>query len=161
MRMHRVGKTLAVVVAAVGLLGTAGYVATGSSVGPSVGSSAGYFPFGYGCGDAEERLGEALAKESVLDVPPSSAGAGESYRSCDDDDLFVVAGRSYAYEGSRESALRHYLDVGSTRGWRTAAGDCLAKRIDGTTAYLTVWGPEKGTLDVEITADRAGSRWCE
>lgn len=153
MRMHRVGKTSAILVAVAGLLGTAGYAVAVSPVG--------YLLFEYGCGDSERRLGEALAKEPVLEMPPPSAGAGEPYRSCDDDDLFVVAGRSYAYQGSRENALRHYLDVASSRGWRPAAGDCLAKRIDGTTAYLTVWGPEKGSLDVEITADRDDSRWCE
>ncbi|MER6188068.1 hypothetical protein [Streptomyces sp. NPDC001652] len=153
MRMHRVGKTLAALVAAGGLLGTAGYVV--------VGSSAGDLLFGYGCGDAEERLGEVLAAESVLEVPPDGSRGGESYQECDDDDRFVVAGRSYAYEGSPQSAIQHYRDRASAQGWRAVAGDCFAKSVGDTTGYLTVWGPDEGTLQVEITADREDSRWCE
>lgn len=154
MRMNRVGISLAAVVAAAGLLGTAAFVVVESPVG--------YFLFEYGCGDAEDQLGEVLAGESVLEAAPEGSRGGESHRDCDDDDLFVVAGRSYAYEGSSESALEHYRDAASERGWRaTAAGDCFAKRVDGTTAYLTVEGPDEGTLYVEIVADRGDSRWCE
>lgn len=153
MRMHRVGKTVAALVVAGGLLGTAGYVA--------VGSPAGNLLFGYGCGAAEERLGEALAGESVLAVPPDGSSSAESYQECDDDDRFVVAGRSYAYDGSRQSALQHYRDRASAQGWRAVAGDCFTKPVGDTTGYLTVGGPDAGTLHVEIIADRDGSRWCE
>lgn len=153
MRMHRVGKTLAALVVAGGLLGTAGYVAVGSPAGNPL--------FGYGCGDAEERLGEVLAGESVLEVPPDGSRNGESYQECDDDDLFVVAGRSYAYDGSPQSALQHYRDRASAQGWRAVAGDCFTKPVGDTTGYLTVWGPDEGTLQVEITADREDGRWCE
>ncbi|MEU9915166.1 hypothetical protein [Streptomyces sp. NPDC051001] len=41
------------------------------------------------------------------------------------------------------------------------AGDCFAKSVGDTTGYLTVSGPDEGTLQVEITADREDSRWCE
>lgn len=153
MRMHRVGKTLAALVVAGGLLGTAGYLAVGSTAGSPL--------FGYGCGAAEERLGEVLAGESVLEVPPDGSGSAESYQECDDDDRFVVAGRSYAYDGSRRSALQHYRDRASAQGWRAVAGDCFAKPVGETTGYLTVGGPDEGTLQVEIIADRDDSRWCE
>ncbi|MDN3024810.1 hypothetical protein [Streptomyces sp. S.PB5] len=154
MHMNRVGKMLATVVAAVGLLGAAGFVV--------VGSSAGDLLFGYGCGEAEDALGEALAAESVLGVAPEGSRGRGSYQECDDDDRFVVAGRAYGYDGKRESALEHYRRTASERGWGPVAdGECFAKRVDGTTAYLTVWGPQDGKLQVEIIADRGDGRWCE
>lgn len=149
--MHRVGISLAGLAIA-GLLGAAAYVAVGSPVA--------YFLFEHGCRAEEESLGEALAAESVLDAPPEGAGERESYQECDDDDLFVVAGKSYAYGGSRNGALAHYRDAARAAGWRGHAEDCFTRRIDGTTAYLTVEGPADGTLHVEIIADREGSRWC-
>ncbi|WP_371579136.1 hypothetical protein [Streptomyces sp. NBC_01314] len=123
----------------------------------------------YGCGDAEDRLGEALAGDAVLDDGPDGVGAGEPYEGCDDDDLFVVAGKSYTYtytydkgqgrgrEGdvvAHESALAHYRDVAQAHGWRYRSSGCFDKRIDGTTAYLTIGGPTDGALDVGIIATR-------
>jgi hypothetical protein len=158
--MHRVGMTLAVGAGVLGVLGAGGFAVVKSPVG--------YFLFEYGCGSGEERLGEALAGEAVLDGPaPEGSGGGESYQECDDDDLFVVAGRSYAYTGSRSSALAHYRDLAAASGWRAVSGDdgvgggdCFGKPVGGTTAYLTVEGPAEGVLHVEIVADRGGGDWC-
>lgn len=117
-------------------------------------SPAGYVLFEYGCGDSEEDLGEALAADAVLDVAPDGAGEKESYESCDDDDLFVVAGHSYTYDGTHEAALAHYREAAQAGGWRQREGDCFSKEIDGTDAYLTVDGPADGSLAVEIVAAR-------
>lgn len=42
--------------------------------------------------------------------------------------------------------------------------DCFTKQTGGTTAYLTVTGPDDepddGTVQAEIIADLAGSHWC-
>ncbi|GGU32239.1 hypothetical protein [Streptomyces daghestanicus] len=114
----------------------------------------------YGCGDAEDRLGDALAGEPVLATAPDGARVKESYRSCDDDDLFVVAGTSYAYDGTRGTALAHLRADAAAQGWRDGAGTCLTKRVGGTTAYLTLEGPDDGTLWVELVADRDNSDWC-
>ncbi|WP_245685519.1 hypothetical protein [Streptomyces yerevanensis] len=151
MRIHRVGTSLVGLLAAVGL-GTAAFVVVGSPLG--------YFLFEYGCRAEEDRLGEVLAGESVLGARPEGAGEGEPYQGCDDDDLFVVAGTSYAYGEPRESVLAHYRKAALAEGWRVRTKDCFAKRIDGTTAYLTVEGPTDGSLQVEIVADRDDSDWC-
>ncbi|MDX3135366.1 hypothetical protein PV367_37505 [Streptomyces europaeiscabiei] len=122
----------------------------------------------YGCGDAEDRLGEALAGDAVLDDEPDGAGAGEAYDGCDDDDLFVVAGKSYTYDEGQgrgresdvlvhESVLAHYRDAAQANGWRYRSSGCFSKSIDGTTAYLTIDGPADGALDVEIIATRESS----
>lgn len=148
MRMQRVGIAAAGIVAAVGLV--------------IVGAPVGYFLVGYGCGADEERLGEALARDPVLDDGPDGAEERESYQECDDDDLFVVAGKAYAYEGeSRESVLVHYRDAAQAHGWRHRVDDCFSKRIDGTVAYLSVEGLADGAFEVSILADRddTGS-WC-
>jgi hypothetical protein len=152
MRIHKVGTSLAGLLAAVGLLGTAAFVAVGAPLG--------YFLFEYGCGAEEDRFGEVLAGESVLGARPKGAGEGEPYQGCDDDDLFVVAGTSYAYGGPRESVLAHYREAALAEGWQVRAEDCFAKRIDGTTAYLTVEGPTGGSLQIEIIVDRDDSHWC-
>ncbi|MGW0712570.1 hypothetical protein ACWD4G_42690 [Streptomyces sp. NPDC002643] len=56
------------------------------------------------------RAGRALAslikRMAGLEVPwPERAEAREPYEACDDDDLFVVAGREYAYDGDRDAVL--------------------------------------------------------
>ncbi|NNN35414.1 hypothetical protein HLK59_34605 [Streptomyces sp. S3(2020)] len=96
-----------------------------------------------------------------MEAAPDGSRSGESYQECDDDDRFVVAGRSYAYDGSRQSALRHYRDRAAAQGWRAVADDCFSKPVGDTTGYLTVWGPDEGTLQAEIVADRDDGRWCE
>ncbi|KUO21106.1 hypothetical protein [Streptomyces dysideae] len=153
MRMHRVGRSLAGLVAAAGLAGTAAFVVAGSPVG--------YFLFEYGCGSEEEKLGDVLAEESVLDAQPEEFGEPDPYQHCDDDDLFVVAGKSYSYGGSRDSVLAHYREAAPAKGWKPRSEDCFAKRIDGTTAFLMVEGPADGTVEIAITADRDDSGdWC-
>ncbi|MET8112106.1 hypothetical protein [Streptomyces prasinus] len=132
-----------------------------------VGLPAVYFLAGYGCGEEEDRLAGAMAAETVLSAVPEGADRASRYQECDEDDLFVTAGARYEYGGSPKAALRYYREAARADGWRprTTAGDetapvCLTKPVDGTTAYLSVEGPEKGLLDVEIVADRAGSKWC-
>ncbi|MFE4176800.1 hypothetical protein ACFRR7_32955 [Streptomyces sp. NPDC056909] len=127
----------------------------------------GYFVFMYGCGEAEDRLTEAIAGDPVLDARPAGAAKEQPYDGCDDDDLFVYAGTDYSYHAPRQSVLGHYEETARANGWRPratsedgAAADCFVKRIDGTTAYLTVDGPDNGKVHVSITADRAGSEWC-
>ncbi|MEE1757008.1 hypothetical protein [Streptomyces sp. SP18CS02] len=126
----------------------------------------GYFVFVYGCGKQEDRLAETIAGDPVLADGPAGAGEGTPYQGCDDDDLFVYAGKDYPYGASRQGALAHYQESARAHGWRprTAPGeapaDCFTKRIGGTTAYLTLEGPDDGALRMEIVADRADSDWC-
>ncbi|CAL9479679.1 hypothetical protein SUDANB58_03030 [Streptomyces sp. enrichment culture] len=126
-----------------------------------------YFLTVYGCGEEEDRLAGVMAGERVLDAVPEGAGRGDRYRECDDDDRFVVVGTRYRYGGSPENASRHYAEAARAGGWRprtTAGGEtvpgCFTKRVGGTTAYLDAGEPEGGFVQVEIVADRAGSRWC-
>lgn len=121
-----------------------------------VGAPVGYFLVAYGCGTEEERLGEALARDPVLDDGPDGAEVRESYQECDDDDLFVAAGKVYGYEGeSRESVLVHYRGAAQAHGWLLhGAGDCFSKEIDGTVAYLSIEGPADGAFQVGVIADR-------
>ncbi|MFF8382621.1 hypothetical protein ACF053_03075 [Streptomyces kanasensis] len=127
-----------------------------------------YFVTVHGCGEAEHRLARTMAREAVLAVAPArGAERVDTYEGCDDDDLFVWAGRTYRYGGPAEAALRRYREAAEADGWRqrtVAAGDpvsgCLGKELGGTTAYLTVGETDGGLLDVSITADRQGSEWC-
>ncbi len=132
-----------------------------------VGVPAGYFLFVYGCGEQEDRLAETMAGDPVLDAGPAGAGKGVPYKGCDDDDLFVSVGREYKHGASLRSTLVHYREAAQANGWRPSGArgddsvsDCFTKRMGGTTAYLTVNGPDNGTVRVEIIADRAGSDWC-
>lgn len=148
--------------AAVAAVLAAGLVACGA---PAV-----YFLTVYGCGDAEDRLGAALADEAVLDAaPPKGAVREESYRGCDDDDLFVSAGSTYRSTASASgssspgSVLGHYRQAALAHGWRphSAVSGCFTKEVGGTTAYLSVEEPQDGRYSVDITADRArSSDWC-
>ncbi|MFJ3665775.1 hypothetical protein ACIPSE_04905 [Streptomyces sp. NPDC090106] len=157
MHMRKVGMGLGAAVAVGGLLGVGALVAVKSPVGELL--------LRYGCGGDEEQLGELLAAEGVLeDAPDGAALDGDTYRTCDDDDLFVAVGRTYAYSGSRASALDHYR---AAQGWNTVGGPgdgCFSRPVGvlagDVTAYLTVDGPREGTLRVEIIADRGGSAWC-
>nr|WSZ97443.1 hypothetical protein OH820_18875 [Streptomyces sp. NBC_00857] len=131
-----------------------------------VGVSAGYFTFTYGCGEAETRLAEAMAADPVLDAGPGDASKGELYKECDDDDLFVSVGTEYPYSAPRQNNPGHYIEAAQAKGWQSlvrseddSLPECFTKRIDGTTAYLTVDGTGGGTR-LEITADRGGSEWC-
>ncbi|GAB3179490.1 hypothetical protein GCM10027162_32060 [Streptomyces incanus] len=126
-----------------------------------------YFLTTYGCGGAEDRLAEAMADEAVLGTAPEGADRASHDQECDDDDLFVTVGTQYRYDGSPKTALRHYREAARADGWRpraTAGGEtvpgCFTKAVDGTTAYLTVEGPEEGVLHVDIIADHAESEWC-
>ncbi|MYV52529.1 hypothetical protein GT042_08450 [Streptomyces sp. SID3212] len=108
-----------------------------------------------------------MAGDPVLGATPAAAEKGEPYRGCDDDDLFVYAGTDYRYGGTRQSVLDHYRESAQANGWRSrpvrgdeSVSDCFTKRIGGTTAYLTVQGPENGTVQAEIVADHARSDWC-
>lgn len=143
MRIRGVGKSAAGLVAVVALV--------------VVGVPAGYLLIDYGCGGAEQRLGEALAADPVLDDGPDGAEPQESYQECDDDDLFVVAGTAYRFGGSRGQGLSHYRDAAEAHGWRYRTSDCFTKSIDGTLAQLTVVGPADGSLHVEIIAQRDSS----
>lgn len=142
-------------------MSTAGVVAAVALLG--VGLPVGYFLVEYGCGREEERLGEALAEDPVLDDGVDGARVEESYQECDDDDLTAVAGKTYRYGGDRESVLAHYRDAAQAHGWRYRTGDCLTKSIDGAMAGLTLEGPGPGdrSLHVEIVAARQDSEpWC-
>ncbi|MFE9623984.1 hypothetical protein [Streptomyces sp. NPDC006527] len=158
--MRRVGA--AGVVAGVTVLGM---LAGGAVV---VGAPALYFLTVYGCGEAEDRLAGALATEKVLDTQPPGAEREESYRSCDDDDLFVTVGARYkAAESVAASApapgsvLSHYRRAASADGWQAAAvPGCFTKPVGGTTAYLSVEEPDGGRFHVEITAEPDGGEWC-
>ncbi|MEU6676372.1 hypothetical protein [Streptomyces sp. NPDC046925] len=132
-----------------------------------VGLPAACFLTSYGCGEEEDRLAEALAGEAVLDSVPEGADREDRYRECDDDDRFVVVGTRYRHGDSADGVLRHYEAAASAAGWRPRAAKggntvpgCFTKPVGGTTAYLTVEGPDDGRLHVEIIADRAGSPWC-
>ncbi|SCF92294.1 hypothetical protein GA0115259_104884 [Streptomyces sp. MnatMP-M17] len=132
-----------------------------------VGEPIRYFLFTYGCREEEDRLAEALAGDPVLDAPPTGAGKAETYKGCDDDDLFVWVGTEFPYDASRQSVLVHYRETARANGWQPQAtdadgrpSDCFTKRIGGTTAYLSVYGPDNGKAGVGITADQAGSEWC-
>lgn len=103
---------------------------------------------------AEERLGGGVGRESVPGDGPERPEAREPYEECDDDDLFAVAGRAYAYDGARESVVAHCRDAARGQGWRQRAVDCFSERIDGTTAHLGVEGPAGGSCQVELIADR-------
>jgi hypothetical protein len=117
--------------------------------------------FGYGCGDAEERLAGALSREAVLDAVPDGAGRRETYDSCDDDDTFVVVGARYGYTGPTAGVTAHYRRAAVAEGWRAATTPgCYTKAVGGTTAYLQVEDPADGVFHVEIVADRAASEWC-
>ncbi|MFJ4617614.1 hypothetical protein [Streptomyces sp. NPDC088812] len=122
-----------------------------------------YFLTEYGCGDAEDRLSEALADEEILATePPAGAEREESYRSCDDDDLFVAVGARYetAAAGSGD-VVGHYRRAALTDGWQAASvAGCLTKRVGRTTAYLELENPGGGSYHVQIVADREGSPWC-
>ncbi|MGP2437243.1 hypothetical protein [Streptomyces sp. JW3] len=152
MRIRTAGISLSGLLLTAGLLGFA-YQA--------VGEPARYLLFEYGCGDPEDRLGQALAAEAVLAAGPAGAGAGRPYRSCDDDDLSVVAGASYPYEGSAAAVRAYYRTAAPDQGWQPRTDACYRKRIGGTTAYLTLEAPAGRELSVEIIADRAGGgAWC-
>ncbi|MEU4657347.1 hypothetical protein AB0G32_25990 [Streptomyces sp. NPDC023723] len=140
-----------------GLLLTAGLLGLTHQ---AVGEPAWNLLFEYGCGDPEDRLGEALAADAVLAAGPAGAGTGRPYRSCDDDDLFVVAGASYRYPGTGASVRAHYRTAAPAQGWRPRTDACYTKRIGGTTAYLTLEEPAGRELAVEIIADRDGGAWC-
>ncbi|MFF3939205.1 hypothetical protein [Streptomyces phaeofaciens] len=114
----------------------------------------------YGCGDREDRLAEVVAGEAVLGDGLKGATAEESYRECDDDDRFVVVGARYRYGGSVDSVLEHYGRAARDEGWAASGSGCFAKDLGGTTAYLTVEGPDDGRFHVEIVADAEGSPWC-
>ncbi|WP_338897518.1 hypothetical protein WBG99_19485 [Streptomyces sp. TG1A-60] len=147
MRMAMVGTWAAVVMVVMGLV--------------VVGVPVGYFLFVYGCGREEERLGEALAGDPVLGEGVEGVRAEESYQGCDDDDLFVVAGKSYRYGGDRKSVLAHYREAAPAHGWRYRTNDCFTKSIDGAVASLTLHGPADGSLQVEIVAVREDPEpWC-
>ncbi|MEV0226915.1 hypothetical protein [Streptomyces sp. NPDC050704] len=146
---------------------SAGLAVLAAAVVVTVGIPAGYFLVVYGCGEKEDRLAAAIAGDPVLDAGPAGAGQGRPYKGCDDDDLWVYAGNSYSYGGSRESALVHYRDAAQANGWRprdsasaASGSDCFTKRIGGTTAYLDVEDAGDGSVLVEIVADRTGSDWC-
>lgn len=127
-----------------------------------------YFVTVYGCGEAEHRLARTMARETVLAAAPArGAERVDAYEGCDDDDLFVWAGRTYRYGGPAEAALRRYREAAEADGWRrraAVAGEpvsvCLTKELDGTTAYLTVDEADGGLFEVSITADRQNSEWC-
>ncbi|MGW1669553.1 hypothetical protein [Streptomyces sp. NPDC002324] len=129
-----------------------------------VGLPVGYFLVAYGCGREEERFGVTLADESVLGAGiAGAAGAAvvDTYQECDDDDLTVVVGRAYRYDGAREGVLRHYRDAAQADGWRHRADDCFTKRIDGALASLMLEGPADGSFAVEIAAAADSSEaWC-
>lgn len=132
-----------------------------------VGLPAVYFLTTYGCGGAEDRLAEAMTDETVLGTAPEGADRASRYQECDDDDRFVAVGTQYRYDGSTRTALRHYREAAQADGWRprtTAGGEtvpgCFTKAVGGTTAYLTVEGPERGVLDVGIIGDHVESEWC-
>ncbi len=132
-----------------------------------VGEPVRYFLFSYGCGEAEDRLSEAIARDPVLDTLPAGAGEGERYEECDDDDLFVSVGTEFPYDASRRSVLVHYRETARANGWQPlptgtdgSPPDCFSKRIGGTTAFLSVYGPDNGMASVGITADHSGSNWC-
>ncbi|MFF3847220.1 hypothetical protein [Streptomyces sp. NPDC002328] len=132
------------------------------------GAPAVYFLTGYGCGDAEDRLGSALADEAVLVTAPAGAVREESYRTCDDDDLFVTAGSDYRLTAvssgspSPTDVLGHYRRAALADGWRAhSVPGCFTKEAGGTTAYLSVDEPRDGRYSVGVTADRArSSDWC-
>ncbi|CAM5486316.1 hypothetical protein [Streptomyces aurantiogriseus] len=131
----------------------------------TLGPPAVYFLTGYGCGDAEDRLAGVLAGEGVLEAEPEWAEREESYRSCDDDDLFVVAGARYELAGSAadssRSVLGHYRQAALADGWQAhSTAGCFTKAVGGTTAYLQVENPADGGFHVEIVAQRDGSQWC-
>lgn len=91
------------------------------------------------------------------------AGREESYRECDDDDLFVVVGARYrAGAAVREDVLGHYRRAAVADGWQPGAvSGCFTKAVGGTTAYLELEDPDAdGRFPVEIVADRAGGEWC-
>lgn len=133
-----------------------------------------YFLTAYGCGGDEDRIAEVMAGEAVLDSAPQGAEEDERYRSCDEDDLFVVVGARYRYDGPAESFLRHYREAAPADGWRprTTAGSgdgaapgCFSKSVAGTTAYLIIVDGDAGVRDdghlyVEIVADHEGSSHC-
>jgi hypothetical protein len=131
----------------------------------TLGPPAAYFLFAYGCGEAEDRLAGALADEAVLEAAPGGARREETYRGCDDDDLFVGVGAQYQLAGSAagspEGVLAHYRQAALADGWQArATSGCFTKAVGGTTAYLQVESPVGGRFQVEITADREGSQWC-
>ncbi|WP_232839097.1 hypothetical protein [Streptomyces triticisoli] len=153
MKRNGVGLLLAAAVAVSGLL--------------LVGLPALYFLTVYGCGEDEDRLAEVMAGAAVLDTAPEGADPEDRYRGCDDDDRFVVVGTQYRYDGSSKNALAHYRRAARADGWRprtTAEGEtvsgCFTKSMGGTTAYLSIDGPDDGLLEVGIVADHAGSQWC-
>ncbi|GAA2239347.1 hypothetical protein GCM10010232_27860 [Streptomyces amakusaensis] len=122
---------------------------------------AGYFVLTYGCGDREDRLAAALAGDPALNAAPDGARKGESYRECDEDDLFVSVGTEFAHEGSPKDPLAPHLGAARAEGWRPVAGfDCYSKRLDGRTAYLTVDAAGAGRVEVSITANHEGDEWC-
>ncbi|MFI6034153.1 hypothetical protein ACIBBD_08290 [Streptomyces sp. NPDC051315] len=128
-----------------------------------LGAPAVYFLTDYGCGDAEDRLAGTLAGEAVLAAEPAGAGREETYRECDDDDLFVVVGARYrAGSAARQDVLAHYRRAAVADGWRPGpVSGCFTKAVGGTTAYLELETPDAdGRFHVEIVADRAGSEWC-
>ncbi|MBQ0829379.1 hypothetical protein J5Y05_23220 [Streptomyces sp. RG38] len=97
----------------------------------------------------------------MLGTAPEGARPQGRYRGCDDDDRRVVAGAGHRYGGSAEQVLRYYDEAAPAAGWRgTEVPGCFAKEVDGTTAYLTVEGPEGGVLLVEVLADREASAMC-
>lgn len=140
-------------ISAVGVMAAVGGLVVGVPAAP--------FVMEYGCGPTEERLGEALAGDPVLDAGVEEARAEESYQECDDDDLNVVAGKAYRYGGDRESVLVHYRDAARAHGWRYRTSACFTKSIDGSVASLILEGLTDGSLQVEIiAADGATEHWC-
>lgn len=65
-----------------------------------VGLPAVYFLTTYGCGEAEDRLAEAMVHETVLGTAPEGADRASHDQGCDEDDRFVVVGTRYRYDGS-------------------------------------------------------------
>ncbi|MGW0842119.1 hypothetical protein ACWD26_18475 [Streptomyces sp. NPDC002787] len=127
----------------------------------AAGSPVGYFLFVYGCGQEEERFGDVLAGDPVLDDSVVGARAEESYQECDDDDLFVVVGKRYRHDGDRKGVLVRYRDAAQAHGWRYRTSDCFTKSIDGAVASLMLDAPADGSVYVEIVSARGDSEpWC-
>ena len=114
---------------------------------------------------AADRLGSALAKESVLAAyPAGSAPVSGGTASCDFDDGHVQAWQDYRLAVPDTEGLEFYRDVAVAEGWRPVEGHrspCYAKEVGGSTAFLLTGRSYEGDrFTVSITADIEGSPWC-
>ncbi|MFG2821302.1 hypothetical protein ACGFX4_17980 [Kitasatospora sp. NPDC048365] len=125
----------------------------------------GYWVFGRGdCTGADDRLGERLARESVLAAPGDGLRRVDlTVYPCDEDDAHVELSAGYRVDGT--GAETRYRAALVREGWRPLdlewpTRHCWVKDTAGTTAYLRLRPVSEAEVAVVVRATRGGGDWC-